>query len=151
MTLSSSFLIQAVFVLVSAALVETGTIDGEVNVSVRTIKWLEEIPIAMLSFQSAGQMVTSRILGLNEIPTVVLTSVFCDFASDPELGKKNNLRRNRRALAFTGILIGAIVGGWIAKASGGMESVVWIAAGIKLLITFAWVLWPQTSQLALAI
>lgn len=150
MTLSSSFLIQTVFVLVSAALVEIGIIDGEVNVSVRTIKWLEEIPIAMLSFQSAGQMVTSRILGLNEIPTVVLTSVLCDFASDPELGKKKNQRRNRRGLAFAMILIGAIVGGWIAKASGGMESVLWIAGGIKLLISCAWALWPQLPQLAIA-
>ena len=117
----------------------------------RTIRWLEEIPIAMLSFQSAGQMVTSRNLGLNEIPTVVLTSVLCDFASDPDLAKKNNVRRNRRGLAFTSILIGAIVGGWIAKVLGGLQSVVWIAGGIKLLITFAWVLWPQMPQLAIPI
>ncbi|KAL9119082.1 MAG: hypothetical protein Q9187_004363 [Circinaria calcarea] len=150
-TLFSSFLIQAVFIIVSAALVEVGTIDGEVNVAFRTIMWLEEIPIAMLSFQSAGQMVTSRNLGLNEIPTVVLTSVLCDFASDPGLGKKDNVRRNRRALAFVLILVGAIVGGWIAKALGGMESVMWIAGGIKLLITIAWVLWPQMPQLAIPI
>ena len=89
-------------------------------------------------------------MGLSEIPTVVVTSVLCDFASDPELmsplGK--NVKRNRRALAFTGILAGAIIGGWISKVTGGMQTVLWIAGAIKILIMSSWMLWPEKCHVA---
>lgn len=42
----------------------------------------------------------NRSLSLNEIPTVVITSVLCDIASDPHIGRplKENVKRNRRVL-----------------------------------------------------
>ena len=112
------------------------------------IHWLEEIPVAFLSFQSAGQIVCSRNLGLSEIPTVVITSVLCDFASDPKLlgPLSSNVKRNRRMLAFIGILVGAIAGGWVSKTTGGMQSALWIAGGIKMAVTVSWMLWPEKQQ-----
>ena len=112
---------------------------------------MEEVPIALLSFQSAGQIVGSRALGISEIPTVVVTSVLCDLASDPALVSPltRNAKRNRRVLAFVGILIGAIAGGSIAKVTGGMEAVLWLAGGIKVVVTCSWVLWPEKPHLAI--
>ena len=113
------------------------------------IDWNSEIPIALLSFQSSGQMVGSRILGINEIPTVVVTSLLCDFASDPLLLSplQANAKRNRRVFAFFGILVGAVAGGWISKATGEIQTVLWIAGGIKMLIAIAWTLWPADPNI----
>jgi len=36
------------------------------------------LPLALLAFQFGGQIVTSRVLGFNEVPTNVLTSLYCD-------------------------------------------------------------------------
>lgn len=144
-TLVASFLIQSAFILITAAIIEGGLIDGSTARVSRDINWKEIIPIALLSFQSAGQMVGSRILNINEIPTVVLTSVLCDFASDPQLADslRANAKRNRRALGFLGILAGAVAGGWISRAAGQIQSVLWLAGGIKVLITASWTLWPR--------
>ena len=150
-TLALSFLLQTLIIFVTAAIVEGGVVDGTVQIVVRQIHWNQEIPIALLSFQAAGQMVGSRVLNLSEIPTVVLTSVLCDFASDSKLVSPitSNAKRNRRFLAFVMILVGAIAGGWIAKASKGMRAVLWIAGGIKLLVTVSWLFWPEKPHVSL--
>ena len=123
--------------------------DGALDTLTSEIQWKTEIPIALLSFQSAGQIIGSRVLNLSEIPSVVLTSMLCDLASDPHLvgGWKTNIKRNRRALAFVMILVGAVAGGFISEGSGKMQVVLWIAGGLKVLITAAWVLWPQSKDL----
>ena len=132
-------------VWITAIIVQTGVLNGQVDLLLTTIDWRQEIPIALLSFQAAGQIVTSRNLGYSEIPSVVLTSVLCDLMSDPKLTSPltANAKRNRRFLAFALILLGAIVGGWIAKAAGGMQPVLWLAGGIKIIIVCSWVLWPE--------
>ncbi|KAK3172869.1 hypothetical protein OEA41_006194 [Lepraria neglecta] len=143
-TLVTSFLIQSVLIFISAAIVEAGVVNGNLNTIPSDIEWTSEIPIAFLSFQSAGQIIGSRTLNLIEIPSVVLTSMLCDLASDPKLTSswKDNIKRNRRALAFFGILIGAVAGGFIAEGSGKMQTVLWIAGGLKVVITGSWMLWP---------
>ncbi len=123
-----------------------GLVDGTLPRVSQDIDWKQEIPIALLSFQSAGQMVGSRILSISEIPTLVVTSVLCDFASDPELTGKKNAKRNRRALGFFGILVGAVAGGWVSRAVGEIHSVLWLAGGIKILITVSWMLWPGRAD-----
>lgn len=135
---------QSVLIFVSAAIVEAGVVNGNLNTIHSDIKWKSEIPIAFLSFQSAGQIIGSRTLDLSEIPSVVLTSMLCDLASDPKLTSSwnDNVKRNRRALAFLGILIGAVTGGFIAEGSGKMQIVLWIAGGLKVVITGSWMLWP---------
>lgn len=144
-TLVASFLLQSVIVLVAAAVVQAGAVDGNLGTIPSDIDWKSEIPVALLSFQSAGQIIGSRTLNLAEIPSVVLTSMLCDIASDPNLtgSWKSNVKRNRRTMAFLGILVGAIVGGFISEGTGKMQVVLWIAGALKLLITFAWLVWPH--------
>ena len=121
--------------------------DGDLDTITSEIAWKSEVPIALLSFQSAGQIIGSRVLNLSEIPSVVLTSMLCDLASDPQLvgGWKSNIKRNRRALAFAMILVGAVAGGFISEGSGKMQIVLWIAGSLKVLITGAWMLWPESK------
>lgn len=106
--------------------------------------FLELIPIALLAFQSAGSIAVTRALGFNEIPSVVLTSVYFDLASDPALvtgSVGGNVKRNRRAGAVVMLVIGAIVGGWLSRSAGGMESALWISGGIKFILGFVWFGW----------
>ncbi|CAF9934210.1 MAG: hypothetical protein ALECFALPRED_005888 [Alectoria fallacina] len=144
-TLVTSFALQSVIVFVVAAVIQAGLVNGALDTINIDIMWKDEIPISLLSFQAAGQIVGSRALGVSEIPSVVLTSMLCDIASDPDIAAplKSNAKRNRRALAFTCILVGAIIGGYIGQATGRMQVDLWIAGGIKALITAAWFFWPE--------
>lgn len=92
---------------------------------------------------------TSRLLGFNEVPTTVLTSGYCDLASDPKLLKADNVKRNRRAAAVVSILVGGIVGGWISRSAAGISTNFWIAAAIKMGISLSWALWKQQSPVQL--
>ena len=141
----ASFALQSVIVFVVAAIIQAGVVNGSLDTINTDIMWEDEIPISLLSFQAAGQIVGSRALGVSEIPSVVLTSMLCDIASDPEIAApfKSNVKRNRRALAFSCILVGAIVGGYIGEATGEMQYDLWIAGSIKVLITTAWFFWPE--------
>ena len=120
-------------------------VDGSLDTITDDIVWNQLLPIALLSFQSAGQIVGSRALGVAEIPTVVLTSMLHDISSDSALfaplGK--NIKRNRRVLAFFGILVGAVAGGFIAENTRKIQVPLWIAGGIKLCLTSAWIVWPE--------
>lgn len=149
-TLTASFLFQSTLVFISGAIVQAGRVDGALDTITSEIQWKSEIPIALLSFQSAGQIIGSRVLNLSEIPSVVLTSMLCDLASDPQLvgGWKTNIKRNRRALAFVMILVGAVAGGFISEGSGKMQIVLWVAGGLKVLITGAWILWPESKAMS---
>jgi hypothetical protein len=110
--------------------------------------FLELIPIAFLAFQSGGQVVTSRLLGFNEIPTTVLTSVYCDLISDPDIRKKENVKRNRRFAAVVMLLLGGITGGWLSRSGVGMSMSLWVAAATKLAIACSWLVWmPRTPVL----
>ena len=146
-TLVTSFALQSVIILVVAAIIQAGVVDGALDTINSDVVWKDEIPISLLSFQAAGQIIGSRVLGVAEIPSVVLTSMLCDIFSDQNLGAplKGNAKRNRRALAFLCILAGAIVGGYIGEATGRMQFDLWIAGGIKCLITIAWFFWPEKT------
>ena len=142
-TLISSFLLQSVFVLVTSSLIQADAVNGS---AIRSdTDWEQELSIAILSFQSAGQIVGSRVLSLGEIPSVVITSLLCDLVSDPQLlgGWSSNVKRNRRTLAFLGILVGAAAGGWITTKTGRIQAPLRVAGGLKVLVTVAWVVWPE--------
>ncbi|KAF7585505.1 hypothetical protein BBP40_010791 [Aspergillus hancockii] len=138
-----------VMLVITACLVQSGVISGISLESHKTTEtdWTQEVPIVLLSIQSAGQIVASRALGYNEIPTVVITSLLCDLMSDPKLFLLRNEKRDRRIIAFALTLVGAIAGGWITKATGDIYAVLWIAAGIKLGIASAWVFWKVEFDL----
>ena len=133
--------------LVVAAVTQVGVVDGNLGTIPRDIDWKSEVSIALLSFQSAGQIIGSRTLNLTEIPSIVVTSMLCDLASDPNLAGpfKGNVKRNRRTFAFLGILLGAVVGGFIEEGTGQLGVVLWIAGSLKVLITVAWMFWPESK------
>jgi hypothetical protein len=147
-TLGISFFLQSICIIIAAALVQSHVIPepiGLLAVQNLDINFKELIPLGFLAFQSGGQMVTSRMLGFNEFPTTVLTSVYCDLASDPNFFKKDNVKRNRRICAVLCILVGGIVGGWISRSAARMSVNLWIAAGIKMAIALSWSLWSPTT------
>lgn len=63
--LTLGFLTQAACVCVAAALAEAGAVNQRQEEGEHT-DWREMAPIALLSFQAAGQIVASRVLGVNE-------------------------------------------------------------------------------------
>lgn len=144
-TLFVSFLVQMLLIVIAVALIEADLIPHTSTDAALDggPLFLELIPIGLLAFQSAGGMTCSRALGYNEIPTVVLTSVYFDIASDPKITDKPtaNVKRNRRVGGVVALLIGAIVGGWLSRSSGGMESALWMAAGLKFVAAFGWLFW----------
>ncbi|KAL8923359.1 MAG: hypothetical protein Q9208_004629 [Pyrenodesmia sp. 3 TL-2023] len=142
-TVIASFLVQTLIIFIAATVVEVGVVEGNLDIITDDIDWWTVIPIALLSFQSAGQIVGSRAVNLSELPTVVLTSMLHDIFTDQKLVAKDNVKRNRRVLAFFAILIGAICGGFIGQGTDRMQIPLWIAGGIKLAVTFAWVFWPE--------
>ncbi|KAL8844010.1 MAG: hypothetical protein Q9176_001705 [Flavoplaca citrina] len=147
-TLVASFLSQTLIIFVATIVVQCGAVNGSLDSITDDIDWYAIIPIALLSFQSAGQIVGSRALNLSEIPTVVLTSMLHDVFTDRNLLARDNVKRNRRVLAFFAILIGAICGGFIGEETTRMQIPLWIAGALKLIITLAWAFWPEKQTSA---
>ncbi|KAL4920509.1 hypothetical protein BDW62DRAFT_176634 [Aspergillus aurantiobrunneus] len=150
LTLFTSFLAQAILIVIAVALIEADliphTADDAASLTGGRL-FLELIPIALLAFQSAGSIAAARALGYNEIPTVVLTSVYFDVASDSALfgGVAANVKRNRRVGSVVCLLVGAIVGGWLSRSHGGMESALWVSAGVKGVLGVGWLGWAAST------
>ena len=146
-TLIASFSLQTIIIFVTAAVIQGGVVNGSLNTIRHDIDWRELLPIALLSFQAAGQIVESRALELSEIPTVVVTSMMHDILADPNLlaPLASNVKRNRRVGAFAAILIGAVAGGFISESTRRMQIPLWIAGGLKLIIVCAWMIWPMNK------
>lgn len=147
-TLLLSFIFQAACVFIACAIAERGVVDPSYpKKNPLEVNFKELIMVALLSFQAAGQIVSSRSLQVGEVPTVVVTSMLCDLVSDPALftlGK--NDKRNRRAIAFVLTLVGAICGGWISKASGNITPSLWLVGGIKVVLGGVWLIWQKKQQ-----
>lgn len=151
--LGASFAVQTLCIFVAAALVQSTVIRGYNSYHDQPpdgVHFNELIALALLAFQSGGQMAVSRLLGLNEVPTTVLTSVYCDFVTDPKLvsGVNENVKRNRRFFAVTSLVVGGIAGGWLTRSSAGMVSALWISGFVKLVISVAWFLWKPDEPSA---
>ncbi|KAI3395884.1 hypothetical protein diail_669 [Diaporthe ilicicola] len=153
-TLAGSFLIQSLFILIAAAVSQSGAVPafgmhnlGTAAAHERLAQYETEsmtlLPLALLAFQFGGQIVTSRVLGFNEVPTNVLTSLYCDLFSDPlilaPVGK--NVKRNRRVVAVLLMVAGGILGAWLQKSKAGMPAALWIGGAIKMAIAVSWVGW----------
>ena len=104
---------------------------------------IELVPIGLLAFQSGGQIVTSRLLGLNEVPTTVLTSLYCDLVSDPHLLARENVKRNRRIASVATLLLGGIIGGWASRGKVGMSTALWLAGAVKVVIAVGFATWKE--------
>lgn len=162
-TLVTSFLFQAMMTLIVAVLVTTKVVsyqvnDGKIDVPeegilvvemARSVNWKDLAPISLLAFQAAGQIVASRCLRHNDLPTAVLTSMLCDMMSDVHLltgGVLEDSKRNRRMASAVLFFLGAIVGGVLTRSWVGLAGVLFIAAALKALMVLAWLLWPQAKE-----
>lgn len=155
---------QSLLILASAALAQSGAVPAfaltnlgsEVSEAARVSLETNELtlaPLALMAFQFGGQIVTSRVLGFNEVPTNVLTSLYCDLLSDPLLWAPmgGNVKRDRRVTAIILMIVGGILGGWLQRSSAGMPAALWIAGAVKVAISVAWLCWkgkalPKTEK-----
>ena len=110
------------------------------------ITWNVLVPIALIAFQSCGQAVTSRALKYNALTSVVLTSIYCDLFSDPDIFALRNVERNRRGGAPLLLLLGVMMGGLFAHSSVGIAGALWMAAVLKLFAVIAWFFWPAEPE-----
>ncbi|PYH40567.1 YoaK family protein [Aspergillus saccharolyticus JOP 1030-1] len=145
-TLFASFMVQVALIVIAVALIQAGLISQPDVSNHQHHPLLDLIPIGLLAFQSAGSINSTRSLGYNEIPSVVITSVYFDIASDMNIFAGKNVKRNRRVAGVVMLLVGAIVGGWLNRSNGGMASTFWLAAGIKFLIGCGWLVWAPKKQ-----
>lgn len=147
--LTVCFAIQAIFVFIAAAIIEADAIPHDINDQPTSGPlFLELIPIALLAFQFGGQIAASRGMGFNELPTVVLTSVYFDIASDPAIvdGVTKNVKRNRRIGSVVAIVVGAIAAGWLCRSDAEMQSALWISGFFKVCIAVGWTVWPVAAK-----
>lgn len=136
-TLVTNFLIQGLLIVLSAALTTTDLIPTDnlstlANDILRNPKIVAAIP--PLAFQSGAQIVTSRMLGYNEVPVNVLTSTYADLAGDKDLFApwNKNVKRNRRLAAFVLLFAGALCSSWIMRRGPGILLCLWLGAAVKL-------------------
>ncbi len=157
--LATSFLVQGALILVSAELVSGGHSSGSPGSGGRLLllglpadpgfPWADLLPIGLLSFQSAGKVITSRMLEYNGMPCVVLTTLFSDLISDPGLftaGLTSNAPRNRRAGGAIFYFGGAVVGGACASHPFGFSGGLYVAGGIHILLAVTWLLWRAEPE-----
>ncbi|KAL2436569.1 hypothetical protein ABEF95_012223 [Exophiala dermatitidis] len=121
--------------------------------------FLDLCPVSLLSFQAAGQVTLSRLLGMVELPTIVLSALYHDFTADllairtswkrsPSLWEflvVQQRRQGRRLASIVALFIGGIIGGEMYKSRAGMAGALWLAAGAKLAIVVAWCFWKGGS------
>ena len=133
--------------LLAATFIQADLVEGRLHLLNDDIDWRQCLPIALLSFQSAGQIVASRALGHDSIPTVVLTSTLHDVAADPRLLVRwaENEKRNQRVGAFVAVVVGAVAGGFLSVSTGRMQTTLWVVGGLKLGIAAAWARWPAAG------
>lgn len=159
LTLALSFALQALLVVAAAILAQTSAVPAfaqarlppTIDDAAEHLRFEREndavtlAPLALLAFGFGGQIVASRVLGFTEVPTNVLTSLYCDLLSDPGLVKAvgKNEKRDRRVVAIVMMLGGGVVGGWMQRTGAGMSGALWLAAGIKLVLAGAWLGWKS--------
>lgn len=151
-TLAGSFAVQVALTAVAAALVQAGVVPSANTSSSSSSsssaagerdsqEFLERVPVALLAFQSAGQLSTAQLVGVGEVPTVVLTSVYYGLAADAGFFRRSNVHRDRRIAGVVAFFAGAISGGWLERSRGGIAAALWISAAVKLGITVSWLFW----------
>ena len=74
---------QTTVILVAAILIQTQVISPDPDQDLTT--WLKDLTITLISFQTAGQIITSKYLAFSEILTVILTALMCDLFLDKNL------------------------------------------------------------------
>jgi len=95
--------------------------------------FLDLCPVALLSFQAAGQTTLSRLLAVLDMPTIVLSALYFDFTADLyslrqawrkssslwEFASVQQKRQGQRLLCIIALCTGGITGGEMYKSFGG--------------------------------
>jgi uncharacterized membrane protein YoaK (UPF0700 family) len=148
-TMVGSFLVQDIFIFIAAALVQTHVAsDAQARGNdPEPYTWTNLAPLMLVAFQSAGQIVASRELNYNELPTNVLTSLYTDLLSDAHLFSPwdADVKRNRRAVAIVLFFVGGLIGGFMSQRVG-MPSVLWLGGSIKGALVVVWIFWMVEEE-----
>lgn len=145
-TLFLSSALQAILTLASAALSQYNIVPPDAGEQLHR-SLIVLVPLMLLALQSGGQCVLSRVLGFGEIPTVVITSAYCDLVMDPKLvsGLAANSKRNRRFASMAMLIFGAWIGGVLTKDLQ-IASALWAVGGVKVIMTLVWLVWPKKTD-----
>ena len=170
---SVSFALQSTFISVAAAMVTLDLVSdlpfisgvfssgtNKVENSQPTINYLDLCPIAMLAFGAAGQVTFSRVLGLIELPTIVISTLFHDFTADlynirtswnesaslADFICDQQRRQKKRLCSIIALLLGGIVGGEMYKSPADMAGALWLAAGLKFGISLTFLFWRKDPE-----
>jgi uncharacterized membrane protein YoaK (UPF0700 family) len=166
-----SFFIQTSFIAIAAALVHANEVSnqpfvggsfssGNAQIPADEINYLDLCPVAFLSFQAAGQIFLSRLLGFIELPTIVLSALYHDICAEiyntvnswrnstswSEFWLVHEERQLKRTACVVALFVGALSGGFMYKSTLGMQGALWLAVGLKFAITLAWFFWPAKSH-----
>ncbi|CBF81579.1 YoaK family protein [Aspergillus nidulans FGSC A4] len=134
-----SFVLQMGCVAVAAGIVSFKT---QPHAKTDRLGWWNSVPLALVAFQSAGQAVTSRVVGFSGLTSVVLTSVYCDlFSYLGGAGRGKMADELRRLGAVGGLMLGISLGGLWAKSEVGLMGALWTAVVLKGGIAVAWWCW----------
>jgi hypothetical protein len=121
--------------------------------------FLDLLPIAFLAFEASGQVCLSRVMGVIELPTIVLSTLYHDFTADlygiREAWQKSTsivdflfVQQRRQGKRFGSILalfVGAIVGSEMFKSKAGMAAALWMAAALKFTLAMPLFVWRKDS------
>lgn len=149
-TVVFTWMLQATLIYISAALVTTNIVPNNAG-DLLPDSFIVLIPLSLLSIQSAGQIVMSRVLGYGEVTTVVLTSAYCDLAFDDKVltaSPTRNSKRNRRVGSVVALILGAILGGYLTQDED-TSIVLWIAGSLKVAIAVLWAFWKSKGPVRL--
>ena len=170
-----SFAIQTGFLVITAVLIKRGFISNLPSVAgafssgnhltsrpdgERPDNYKDLIAIALLAFQSSGPVFFSRVLGAIELPTIVLSTLYCDFVADLYLLPsrfrtkiswydfvfKSERRQIRRLCSILCLFLGGLSGGYIFQSPAGMITAIWLAAGLKGSLVLGWILWRSEDK-----
>lgn len=166
-TLTTSFLMQAGLLLIVALLAQTKVISigskdcgtfSSGTPSSPGDNYIDLLGIAILAVETAGQVCLSRVMLVNELPTIVLSTIYHDLIADM-LGLRKcwiesesiwnflvtQKRQARRLACIVALFSGALIGGFVFNSPVGLAAALWLAFAIKTTIAVTWCLWRRQN------
>jgi hypothetical protein len=171
--LIGSFLIQTVFIIIATVLIMLGLVSNQPSVAgafssgnhlrinaTDKDNYRDLVAIALLAFQSSGPVFFSRVLGLVELPTIVLSTLYCDFMADlyqlpssvrakaswHQFFFDHQRRQVRRLGSIVMLFLGGLVGAFMFRSRAGMAGAMWLTAALKGSLVLGWVFWKSKKK-----
>ena len=173
---SLSFLMQAACFSLAIGLVHAGIVSsrpamsgqfssgshrkGTVGVDLRLTNYVDLVPIGLLAFQSAAPMSLSRVLLLNHMPTIVLTTTYHDLAANIwglrestrsssgcyDLLFRGPGKQRLRLLSILAMAGGSALGGGLLLTTPNLEVPLIVCGMIRLAIGIGCLLLPSKKR-----